>query len=276
MDTGKQHKPYRKFRPLRIYKRVRFAMSYYNSRYSQILKWGMNSNENTNFTYDLTDGNILYLAHMLAVVTGEDPEKIVGYVNEARNNTALKQHIISETLKTHLKKFADPRAEFGRRLGWYALARILKPKVLVETGVDKGIGSVLLCAALLENKKEGFEGRYYGTDIEPTAGYLLSGIYREIGEVLYGDSITTLSAFDKKIDLFINDSDHSADYEYREYLTIQDKITENAVILGDNAHGNNKLALFSSLTKRNFLFFREEPKDHWYPGAGIGISFIKK
>ena len=136
------------------------------------------------------------------------------------------------------------------------------------------MGSGLLCSALLKNKEEGFEGFFYGTDINPEAGYLLSGIYSEVGKILYGDSIKTLSQFNEKIDLFINDSDHSADYEYREYITVKDKISEHAVILGDNSHVSDKLAIFSNETKRNFLFFREEPSGHWYPGAGIGISFV--
>lgn len=264
------------FPVLRIPRRILFAMSYYNKRYGQIIKWGLHSKENTNFTYDLTEGNILYLAHTISVVTGVDSEKIIGYINELRNNTHLKEHVISETKKNPLKKYADDRVDFAKRLGWYAFARVLKPKVIIETGVDKGLGSVVLCAALLENKKEGFEGRYFGTDIDPNAGYLLTGVYSEAGKILYGDSIQSLTRFDEKIDMFINDSDHSADYEYQEYLTIKDKLSENAIILGDNAHSNAKLAEFSTLAKRNFLFFREEPSDHWYPGGGIGISFKGK
>ena len=57
----------------------------------------------------------------------------------------------------------------------------MKPKVVVETGVDHGIGSCILCAALLRNTKEGEGGRYYGTEIRTEAGRLLSGIYAEIG-----------------------------------------------------------------------------------------------
>ena len=186
----------------------------------------------------------------------------------------LKEHIIGEIMRSPLRKYADLRVAFGRRLGWYAVARALKPKIIVETGVDKGMGSVLLCSALLANKKEGFEGQFFGTDINPKAGYLLSGVYSEVGRILYGDSIETLSHFDQTIDLFINDSDHSADYEYQEYLTIQYKIGEYAVILGDNSHYSDKLAIFSRENKRNFLFFHEDPYEHWYPGAGIGISYI--
>jgi predicted O-methyltransferase YrrM len=262
-----------RFPMLRIPKRIFYAMSYYNKKYIQILKWGINSRENANYTYDLTEGNILYLAQTISVVTQVDSQKIIEYINEARNNKLLKEHIIRETMKSPLKEYADLRVDFGRRLGWYAFARVLKPKIIVETGVDKGIGSVLLCSALLKNKEEGFNGFFYGTDINPEAGYLLNGIYGEVGKILYGDSIKTLSQFNEKIDLFINDSDHSADYEYQEYITIRNKIAENAVILGDNSHTTDKLAIFSNETKRNFLFFREEPSGHWYPGAGIGISF---
>jgi len=258
---------------LRIPKRVLYAMSYYNKKYIQILKWGMRSRETANYTYDLTEQNILYLAQTISVVTRIDSKKIIEYINEARNNEQLKEHIISATMKSPHKEYADLRVDFGRRLGWYAFARTLKPKIIVETGVDKGLGSVLLCSALLKNKEEGFNGFFYGTDINPEAGYLLSGKYAEAGKILYGDSIKTLSEFTEKIDLFINDSDHSADYEYREYITIRDKISENAILLGDNSHVSDKLAIFSIETKRNFLFFREEPGGHWYPGAGIGISF---
>ena len=68
-----------------------------------------------------------------------------------------------------------------------------------------------------------------------------------------------------KIGLFINDSDHSADYEYREYRIIEPLLGPDSVVPGDNAHATE--------TGLNFLFFNEEPLNHWYPGAGIGIAF---
>ena len=78
---------------------------------------------------------------------------------------------------------------------------------------------------------------------------------------------------DEEIDLFINDSDHSANYEFLEYQAISNKLSDSAVILGDNSHVTNSLMQFSKETKREFLFFQEKPLEHWYPGAGIGISF---
>ena len=75
------------------------------------------------------------------------------------------------------------------------------------------------------------------------------------------------------MDLFINDSDHSAEYEAREYHTIASKLSDRAVILGDNAHATTSLYDFAMRTNRRFLFFKEEPKGHWYRGAGIGSAF---
>lgn len=90
---------------------------------------------------------------------------------------------------------------------------------------------------------------------------------------MYGDSIESLGRV-PAIDLFITDSDHSANYEWRELEAVKSKLTDNSVVIADNAHSTGVLAEFSRMQKRKFLFFREEPADHWYPGGGIGISFV--
>lgn len=260
-------------RLVRYWPRVRAAMQYYKGRRRQILKWGLSSREETNYTYGLTDRNLEYMAFMVAAASGRSVDEIRGYIQEAASDQELAQHVIQMTLASRFRTFADPRCEFGRRLGWYAMARALKPKTIIETGVDKGHGAVLLCAAVERNRAEGAQSTYYGTDINPEAGYLLDGKYTEFGKILYGDSIESLAAFPEKIDLFINDSDHSGEYEYREYVTVKDKLSKNAVILGDNSHATDSLARFAREEQRQFIFFREEPRDHWYPGAGIGISY---
>ncbi|MFT5135910.1 MAG: hypothetical protein ACI8XV_000937 [Arenicella sp.] len=130
-----------------------------------------------------------------------------------------------------------------------------------------------MTAALKKNQEEGFEGRYYGTDINPKARYLLSKSYSDFGKVLYGDSIESLNKFEGEIDLFINDSDHSDSYKKEEYKCIANKLSQRSIVLGDNSHCSDKLFIFSLKLKRHFVYFQEKPADHWYPGAGIGISF---
>ena len=123
--------------------------------------------------------------------------------------------------------------------------------------------------------KEDTNFTYDLEDKNLNAGYLFDDIYSEMGEILYGDSIESLSNLNENIDLFINDSDHSALYERNEYLTIINKLNINSVILGDNSHSTDELLNFSIINKRNFVLFKEKPKNHWYPGAGIGISYLK-
>lgn len=265
----------KKFWFLNFLRRVAYATTYYNKKYLQILKWGFQSREYANYTYHLTPDNVMYMAQAIEVATNVPYQQVLGYFDELEQDSELKEHILQTTKNTPEWKYADKEIRFHKRLGWYAFVRILKPRVVVETGIDKGLGGVALCAALLKNKEEGFEGKYFGTDINPAAGYLLKGKYATVGKILYGDSIKSLQQFEETIDLFINDSDHSAEYEYREYQTIKDKLSENAFILGDNAHVTDKLSVFSNETNRKFIFFQEKPQNHWYPGAGIGISFKK-
>lgn len=253
--------------------RAKIAFEYWTSILLSLFFWLFKSREFTNFTYDLTPNNKRYLASLIASITNKNYHEIMDYIQEIDNNFVLKQHIETITKKSSERFVADSEARFGRRIGWYAFVRAIKPKIVVETGVDKGIGSCVLTAALIKNKEEGYEGYYYGTDINPDAGYLLSGKYKEYGEVLYGDSIESLKNLSQRIDIFINDSDHSAEYEAKEYETILDKLSPQAIVLGDNAHVSDKLLNFSLSTGRQFIFFQEKPYKHWYPGAGIGIAF---
>jgi hypothetical protein len=245
------------------YRRIGIASRYCLPRVTAAMSWLVRSSETSNFVYDLTESNKLYLANGVAVALGCGVDEIVALFGEAESDQDLRSHLVERR---------SP-AFFGRRLIWYAVARKIKPGVIVETGVDRGLGSALLCAALLRNSAEGRPGRHYGLDIMPTAGELLSGRYASVGEVLFGDAISTLQNFERPIDLFINDSDHRADYERREYEVVRSKLAPNAIIIGDNIHVTTELAEFSRREKRRFLYLPETPKDHWYPGAATGISF---
>jgi len=241
-----------------------FYAAYYKPQVDRILPNLLERGETSNFIYDLSEYNMDYLAAIVACAVEKTTEEISNYIREVIDDSQL---------RAAAEMPSDIRCGFGRRLGWYAVARAIKPKLIVETGVERGHGSLILCAALLRNAAEGYPGQYFGTDLNPIAGRLLKGKYAAVGKILYGDSIESLTAMNGPIDLFINDSDHSAEYEYKEYQAVRDKLSPKAIILGDNAHVTNKLITFSRETGRRFLFFKEQPENHWYPGAGIGISF---
>lgn len=247
------------------------AMSYYHDTMKQIDRWVGQDKETSNFYYKLTPLNRDQLAQLIRSVTGETYDNIARYFVELESDTELRTHLEMALRGTQYGK--DIEIEYARRLGWYAFVRVLKPRVVVETGVDHGVGSCVLASALLRNIAEGYPGKYYGTDIRTVAGQLFSGKYSSVGQILYGDSIMSLKNLDEKIDFFVNDSDHSGEYEYREYLTIANKLSDNGFILGDNAHATDSLSRFSREQGRKFVFFAEKPDGHWYPGAGVGISY---
>lgn len=139
--------------------RFRTAASYYQSPVQSIFTWLASSNENTNFTYDLTLLNLRYLASFLSVATRAPLAQIESYLEELLCDDELRAHIRERVLAVDGGRLADPEARYGRRIGWYALVRACRPRVVVETGVDKGLGTCVIAAALRRNAEEGSAGR---------------------------------------------------------------------------------------------------------------------
>jgi len=173
-----------------------------------------------------------------------------------------------------LQYFGDAKAKAGRRIGWYAVVRATKPRVVIETGVDKGLGSCILAEALRRNGEDGHRGRLYSVDINPNTGILFrSSDYAQFGEFVVSDAIAFLRNFPDAIDVLISDADHSVEYEAQEYEVARGKLSPRGLILSDNAHGSDKLYKYCRKYDKRFLFFQERPLDHIYPGAGIGAAF---
>jgi hypothetical protein len=250
-----------------------YALASLRRPFVEALRWTFRSRELYNFTYDLSELNKQYLASFIAVVSGHEPAEIERYCAELEGDERLKSHIRAATLASPDRYNSDAEPRFGRRLGWYALLRATKPRVVVETGVDKGLGTCLIAAALMRNQAEGYPGFFYATDNNPKSGNLFSGAYRDYGRVLYGDSVDMLGTIKDEVDIFIHDSDHRAEYEMREFLAMEKKLVPNAIVLSDNANETDKLLEFARRIGKTFLFFQDQPKHHWWRGDGIGAAF---
>jgi predicted O-methyltransferase YrrM len=256
--------------------RLRGAMGVTLPRVGRAVGWTFSSREHYNYSYDLDPLNVDYMASFMAVVTGEGFATIRSYIREIETDESLRKHVIELNAKAKERYVADRAARFGRRMGWYALVRATKPKVVVETGVDKGLGSVVLAAALMRNAAEGQPGHLFGLDINPNAGYLLAPPYNKFGEIVYGDSLKSIAKMTHPIDFFIHDSDHSANHEWNELQAIKSKLSPHALVLSDTSDITSKLLEFAQQTGREFLYFAEKPKNHWWPGDGIGVAFQRR
>ena len=241
-----------------------------------LIRWVIFSNEHTNYTYHLTDLNVRYLAHFISVALDIDHRKVFGYLDEILRDTALSERISDRVVTSNHRFEADSEARYGRRIGWYAIVRILKPRVIIESGTDKGLGSCVLAAALLGNEQEGFPGRLYTIDIDPNAGWLITHPYNQVVELIFNDSHTALNEFSLPIDIFIHDSNHNDSHEAQEYVLIRDKLANSAVVISDNAHTGRALMNFAESEAFEFHFWNERPKRHFYPGGGIGLAVPRK
>lgn len=255
----------------REYKRFKTILAYYSKTINQSASWVFAKTENDNFYYAIQDRNLRDLISIVSVVTGNEPKIIEAYITEINSNNEISNHIANSWNSD--PAMSDAKVGLARRVGWYAVVRSSKPQLVVETGVSHGVGALVICAALEKNSSEGFPGEYIGTDINPDAGNLILPRFRKFGRILVGDSLQTLRFLNQAIDIFINDSDHSAAYEGDEYRAVSHLLSPHSIILGDNSHVTDELRNYSYLNGRNYLFFAEKPEDHWYPGAGIGFSF---
>lgn len=166
----------------------------------QMMAWAFTSKEYYNHTYHLTPLNEQYLASYIAVVTGHDVRDIERYMAELANDSALRELLVSRTLDSRDRHNSDAEPRYNRRLGWYALLRATKPSVVMETGIDRGLGTVVMAAALKRNTEEGCPGLVYATDIVPDCGHLLTSPYKEFCRELIGDSVESLKKFAEPVD----------------------------------------------------------------------------
>lgn len=237
-------------------------------------RWLVTSREHHNYTYDLTSLSREHLAWFVSVVCGVPVARVREYFDELENDHELRTHIETTTAQAARRGLADRTVRYARRIGWYAMVRAARPGHVVETGVDKGLGTCVLAAALLRNAEEGHPGRVTSLDINPEAGYLAQAKpWSTVVDLVIGNSIGSLGALHQSVDMFLHDSDHSVEHERREFEAVGPKLAPGALLLTDNVTKTDVLARYAERTGRRFLAYREQPKRHWYPGDGIGVAW---
>lgn len=250
------------------------ALPYLARQAALAVRWAFTSKEYYNHSYHLTALNRQYLASYVSVVSGHDLAAVDKFCAELENDQALRNTLEQRTRASLDRHNCDVEPRYGRRIGWYALVRATKPRVVLETGVDRGLGTAVIAAALKRNAEEGFPGMVYATDIMPDCGHLLAEPYKSFCRVLLGDSVETLKKFAEPVDIFLHDSDHRPEYEWAEFTAIEPRLHPGSLVLSDNSQQTSKLLEFAQRLGRSFLFFQDQPLNHWWPGDGIGAAFV--
>jgi predicted O-methyltransferase YrrM len=248
--------------------RLRIFIQFNFSNIKKSTKWLIKSREFTNYLYDITPLNRNQMIGAVSMLTGNDMNDVEKYFIELETDKEFLAMLHNKARKIKRQNELLFPIPFARRIVWYCLIRITRPGTVVETGTEKGLGSLIIQRALDINSY----GKLFTLDLDKYAGSLLDSNDKEKISLMIGDSIQSISSLNE-IDFFIHDSDHSAEHEKNELEAIESKLSSNAFVLSDNSHVTDELYNWSKKMGRKYVFIKEVPKDHWYGGAGVGISF---
>jgi hypothetical protein len=230
--------------------------------------WLVRGRETTNFTYDLDSLNRDQLGWFVSAVTGAEIGQVRGWMRELEQDKHLADELTRRLSSNPRRRICAKEPHWARRLGWYSLVRAAQPDNVVETGTHLGLGSCAIAAALLRNG----HGRLTTIDVDPDAGYLIGEPWGSVINRRTGDSVALLAEL-RDVDMFLHDSLHTYDHETRELAAIEPNLHASAIVLSDNAHESSALSDWAERTGRHYLFFKEQPLRHWWPGDGIGAAW---
>lgn len=148
---------------------------------------------------------------------------------------------------------------------YYVMTRLLKPDIIVETGVNTGNSSAFILCAMEHNQ----HGKLYSIDLpnidveltpggrrqkdgvpeDKKTGYMVPDNLRSRWELLLGDAKDLLPELLPKLpkmDIFIHDSLHSYDHMLFEYRTAWPYLSPNGVLLSDDIDYNDAFPHFIS------------------------------
>ena len=245
------------------------AVRQVGARVSGNLQFILADPEPDNFTYELA--NEAQLASWVASISGAEP---------AAARRALAEPALDAELRRRLRATAGahwwwskPEPPYGKRRGWYALTRLLKPALVIETGVHDGLSSLLLLRALEHNASEGADGRLVSFDVNPAAGWLVADDPRWELRIEPGRAgLEGVLARGQPVGVFVHDSLHTYENERWELRTVAPFLSAGGVLISDNVHVTRALTETCEEFGLRYDEFVEQPTGHFYPGGAVGAG----
>lgn len=227
------------------------------------------SPEPHNFTFEIA--NLGELARWAAAVTDLAPDRAQAVLDEASGDAVLAARVRAATSGHWWWSTRAPA--FGKRLGWYALARLLRPRLVVEVGVDDGLGSLVLLRALERNEHEGHPGRLVSFDVNPAAGWLVGRHpLWDLRIESSSDGLPGLLERDGDLDLFIYDGWHSYEAERADLAAVFPRLGPDGVLVSDDSQVTQALPEFCVQHGLELFEFHEIPVEHFHPGAVLAAG----
>ncbi len=161
----------------------------------------------------------------------------------------------------------------GRAILLYVTARVMRPRVVIETGCFSGWDSAMLLQALRMNgeghlwsidlpaKVGQFSqtGSYAGLPEGMGTGFLVPESYKDrwtLIEANVRDALLPLLADVSEVDLFLHDSEHTYAHMMWEYATVLPHMSRDGIIVSDDIAWNTSFWDFASAVGRPFVIHR--------------------
>ncbi len=180
---------------------------------------------------------------------------------------------IKKINKKILEEFSRNEAFF---IPVYCLVRKLKPNVIVETGVHRGVSSLFILQALEDNQK----GHLYSIDL-PLAEYdtdsrgstksilppekvgiCVKKNLKKRWNLILGDSkkeLPKLLESLKFIDMFLHDSKHTYEHMMWEFNITWPTLNDSGILISDDTNWNSAFTDFSSnVNRKNIQLQRDK------------------
>ncbi len=209
----------------------------------------------------------------LAIALGRSEAELAAYAEETHSDPEL-----NERLTRHVRwRFASKRRQpLGTRLAWYILARAMKPELIIETGIYKGLGSLALLRALERNRGDGHPGKLMSFDVSSHAGVLVRAEIREGWQRVIGLTSETLLAAlaGRRVGILFQDTLHSEENQRLEFEAALEHSADELALV--DCSGGHLKTLENLCDERGGSYHRVpiRPRAHVHPGGNFSFGLF--
>lgn len=202
----------------------------------------------------------------VAALAGVGPARAADAIGEARGQRALFRHLVRE----HAAEGRSSYVEIDAPLELYALARLRRPRHVLEVGVSSGVSSAYLLAALAENgagtlhsvhlptfPRRSNGGRSGGASWTlpsgRSSGWAVPLRLRGRWDLRLGDKADVLPLLAEelpRIDLVVYDVPHDDRAAAREFRRLDARAPAGAVVIADHGPGGGLCAALRGWARR--------------------------
>ncbi len=206
-------------------------------------------------------------AAWVRALTGASPIRVEAALREASDRVDL----FSSIARAHQRHGRTSYVEIDAPLELYAIARLVRPRAVVEVGVSSGVSSAYLLAALHKNRR----GTLHSVDLpqvdrRPVAsrrssrpswslpegtssGWAIPTRLRNRWDLRLGDKRALLPVLGREltgVGLFVYDVPHDDERAFEEFSALDPALAPGAVVIVDHGPGGGECPVLRRWARR--------------------------